>query len=84
MRGPRNEEPSTEDITRFGDEGSQVGWCPECGEEVWDEAESCQACGEWIAGKILRRPPAAQAFQRRLMILITVVTLIAFILIFGL
>ena len=84
MRGPRNEEPSTEYIARFGDEGSQVGWCPECGEEVWDEAESCQVCGEWIAGKILRRPPAAQAFQRRLMILITVVTLIAFILIFGL
>jgi hypothetical protein len=84
MREPRNEDPSTEDITRFGDDGSQVGWCPECGEDVWDEADSCPACGEWIAGTVLRRPPAAQAFQHRLMIIITVVTLIVFIFVFAL
>jgi hypothetical protein len=79
----RDEDPSAEDVARFGDDGSQTGWCPDCAEEVWDEAESCPACGALIGGRILRRPPAAQAFQRRLTIVVTIVVLVVFILVFA-
>jgi len=84
MTSMRDEDPSPEDIERFGDGGDQTGWCPECGEEIWDGAEACPECGAWIGGRILRRPPAAEAFQRRLLILIAIVALVAFVFVFVL
>ena len=75
----RNEDPSPEDIERFGDDADQTGWCPECGNEVWDETESCPACGAYIRGRVLRRPPDAENFHRRMLMLIGLVALIAFV-----
>jgi len=34
--------PSDEDVERFG---SAVRTCPECGKEVFDDAEICYHCG---------------------------------------
>jgi len=36
------EGPSEEDLERFSRE--DTGYCPECGEEVWDDAPQCKAC----------------------------------------
>ena len=79
-----DELPSAADIERFGDDGDQTGWCPECGASVWDEAESCPSCGAWIGGRVLRRPPAATAFHRRMMVVITIAILIVFFVVFVL
>lgn len=80
----RNEDPSPEDIEKFGDDADQTGWCPNCGKEVWDETESCPACGAYIGGRVLRRPPEAENFHRRMLVLIAVVALFAFVLVFVL
>jgi hypothetical protein len=32
----------------WDDEESVVVACPSCGAEVYEEAEQCPACGEWI------------------------------------
>jgi len=37
------EGPSADDLDRFGDE---LNPCPNCGAEVYDQADICPACGE--------------------------------------
>lgn len=37
--------PSAEDLERFG---SETDACPECGSEVYDQAELCHVCGHAI------------------------------------
>ncbi len=80
----QDEGPSAEDLERFGDDGSQTGFCPECGDEVWDATPSCPSCGAWIEGQVRRRPPEAEAFHRRAMWLGVVIVLIAFVFVFVL
>ena len=80
----RDEDPSTEDMTRFGDDGDQTGWCPDCGAQAYDEAEFCQECGNQIGGRVLRRPPAANEFHKRMLLLITVAVLVVFFVVFVL
>ncbi|MDP6479653.1 MAG: zinc ribbon domain-containing protein [Phycisphaerales bacterium] len=77
-----DEELSTEDIKRFGDDGDHTGWCPDCGWQVYDEAEFCQECGNQIGGRVLRRPPAAAEFHKRMMLLVTVVVIVVFFFVF--
>jgi hypothetical protein len=79
----RDEDPSPEDIARFGDDADQTGYCPECGAQVWDATPSCPKCGAWIEGGVLRRPPAAEAFHKRAMLLGIIIILIAFIFVFA-
>ncbi len=80
----RDEEPSQEDIDRFGGGSDQTGWCPDCGAQVYDEAEFCPDCGNQIGGRVLRRPPAATEFHKRMMLLITVAVLVVFFVVFVL
>ena len=47
MTSVRDLGPSPEDLERFGDQ-HQHGWCPQCGAEVWDDAEFCPECGDQI------------------------------------
>ena len=68
-----DEGPSAEDLDRFGGE---TGYCPHCGEEIWDAAPACPACGEWVS--VQRRPPRTAARKRILTTVIALVTLIAF------
>lgn len=39
------EGPSGEDLRRLD---RSMGRCPSCGAEVYDEAQRCPACDEWI------------------------------------
>ncbi len=79
-----DEQPSSEDLDRFGDDADQTGWCPDCGAEVWDEAEFCPECGAQIGGRVLRRPPAATEFHKKMMLLITIAVLVVFFAVFVL
>lgn len=68
--------PSAEDIERFN---RDHGYCPKCGEEIWDQAEFCPACGEHLAGDVSSRPPIEREFRARWFILIAIIILIFFL-----
>jgi len=57
------EGPSEEDLERFSRE--DTGYCPECGEEVWDDAPQCKACGEWLYDGASSRHPVDDAFRKQ-------------------
>lgn len=39
----------------FDDDESDVANCPECGAEVYEDAERCDACGHWFLPDDRRR-----------------------------
>ena len=65
-----------EDLERFG--GDTMA-CPHCGDEVYDEAPYCPACGEPLDESLGARPPAAQEHQRRLTAAIAILLAVAFL-----
>ena len=69
--------PGPEDLRRFGGE---TAYCPDCGGEVWDQAEVCPACGAYLGGPTISRPPHRQVFRQRVLILATLLALLALIL----
>ncbi|MHC4220377.1 MAG: zinc-ribbon domain-containing protein [Planctomycetota bacterium] len=71
-----DDDPGPEDLERFGHE---TAWCPECGAEIWDQAEFCPACGGQVGGRTLSRPPVDTWLGRRWWILVVVVVLAAFL-----
>ncbi len=71
-----DEDPSREDIERFGGESA---WCPECGQEVWDLAEFCPACGAQVGSRTLSRPPVEAWLARRWLVLVAIAALAAFL-----
>jgi predicted RNA-binding Zn-ribbon protein involved in translation (DUF1610 family) len=72
-----DEGPSPEDRARFG---RDTGYCPECGEEIWDQAPVCPACGSFIEGATTSRKPIESWFRQRMIIAVAVVALLAFVL----
>lgn len=72
-----NEGPSAHDIERFSDE---TGRCPNCGAEVWDQAEFCPECGDQIGNDISRLGPIDRDMRNRMFIFIIVLVVIGFIL----
>lgn len=76
--------PSDADLDRFGDDGDQDGFCPQCGAACWDQAEFCPDCGAQIGGRVLGRSLIEHAFQRRLTVVVILVVLVAFVLVFAL
>ena len=71
-----DEGPSPEDLNRFAGETAH---CPECGEEIWDQAEFCPACKAYIAGETISDPPVPHDFKHRMIALIAFITLLAFV-----
>jgi uncharacterized membrane protein YvbJ len=71
------EGPSQEDIERFSSDES--GYCPRCGEEIWDDVSKCPACGEWIQGNTSHRTPMENEFRKKMIILIIALALGAFV-----
>lgn len=69
-----DEDPSPEDVDRFGGE---TGFCPDCGEEIWDQAAACPACGS-ILGETASRHPLAGRARRLWIVIVAVIVLIAF------
>ncbi len=70
-----DENPSPEDIERFSGE---TGFCPDCGEEVWDQAGACPSCGTILGGETATRHPAARRLRRRWIVVVAVIALLAF------
>ena len=70
-----DEDPSDEDIERFDRE---TAFCPDCGEEVWDQAEICPKCHAFIGGQTLTRQPIERWVSRRAMMLIIAVLAVIF------
>ena len=59
--GMNDEDPSEADMQRFS---SDMGFCPHCGEEVWDEAYACPECGEVVEGMVSHQNiPAPSRFS---------------------
>ncbi len=69
--------PGPEDLRRFGGE---IAYCPDCGGEVWDQAEVCPACGAYLGGSTSSRPLHRQVFRKRALILVALLALVALIL----
>jgi len=76
-----DEGPSPEDIERFGDE---TAYCPDCGAEIWDQAEQCPKCRAYLQRGPDRRPPVESWFQNRWTLLVVILTLLAFVFVFVL
>jgi len=76
-----DEGPSPEDIERFGHDG---GYCPDCGAEVYDDADLCPKCGTWITGEVLAEPPDAKEIRGRVKLVVVLATLLAFLGLVGL
>lgn len=57
-----DEDPASADIEALDHSGA---YCPQCGEAVWDDAQSCPACGEWFDDP-LSRPPGSAPSRTRL------------------
>ena len=74
----RDEGPSSEDLLRFGGEGDDPEWCPECGEEIWASSPQCPSCNAWILGRTEIRPTAEVDARKRMKIVIAIITLLAF------
>ena len=70
-----DEDPTPQDIERFSGE---TGFCPDCGEEVWDQAGQCPSCGAFPAGQTATRHPDQGQLRRRWMVLVAVIALLAF------
>lgn len=44
-----DEGPLEEDLDAFGEEtASTTAPCPECGADIYDDAERCPACGQYV------------------------------------
>lgn len=72
-----DEGPSQEDIERFSE--SETGYCPHCGNEIWDNASQCPSCNSWLSEGTSLRDPASNSFQKRFIILIVIIVLTAFL-----
>ena len=69
--------PGPEDLRRFGGE---TAYCADCGEEIWDQAEVCPACGAYLGGSTSSRSPHRQEFRKRALILVALLAVVALIL----
>jgi uncharacterized membrane protein YvbJ len=73
-----DEDPSDEDLDRFAGE---IGYCPDCGEEVWDEAYQCPHCESVIEGRIGHAPVDRAASLLSAKTVIVLVALIVLVLV---
>lgn len=74
----RDEDPSVEDMERFGGD-DQDAWCPACGAQVWDDAEFCPECGDQIGGRTSSRSPVERELQQRWVMVVGLLVLLAFL-----
>jgi hypothetical protein len=72
-----DEDPGSEDIDRFS---SETACCPDCGAEIWDQAEVCPSCYAYLGGNVISRTPAQARFRRKWIVLVAILLLLAFVL----
>ncbi|MHC4415290.1 MAG: hypothetical protein ACYS0G_08405 [Planctomycetota bacterium] len=68
-----DEGPSPQDLERFD---RSTASCPECGAQMWDQAEICPSCGEWV---VAGRPPLKRSSRRGWIVLVAAIVLVAFL-----
>jgi uncharacterized membrane protein YvbJ len=71
-----DEGPSEEDIQRFSSD--QTGFCPDCGEEVWDDISQCPSCGTWLKNGTSHRDPVTNEFRKKMIIIVVIIILLGF------
>lgn len=76
----RDEGPSPEDIERFSND---VGHCPDCGAEIWDQADICPKCYAYLAGHTTSRTPMESLFRRKWVVLIAIAVIAGFVIMFS-
>jgi hypothetical protein len=57
-----DEDPDDADIERLDHESA---YCPDCGTEVWDDAEICPRCRSYIGGNASHKRPEEGGLTRR-------------------
>jgi hypothetical protein len=62
------------DRARFS---SEKGFCPECGEEIYDAADICPKCFSWIDGATHRRRTRLSMGFRKLVVTALLVALLS-------
>lgn len=62
-----DENPSPEDIERFDRE---IAYCPDCGAEIWDQADVCPKCFAYLGGHTSSREPIQRWVHHRTILLI--------------
>ena len=72
-----DENPSPDDLERFS---RDTAYCPDCGAEVWDQAEVCSSCGAYLHGDTSSRPQNARQRRRLWVGLVIIITVTAFVL----
>ncbi|HIA71123.1 MAG TPA: hypothetical protein EYO01_00225 [Phycisphaerales bacterium] len=73
-----DEGPSQEDVERFSEK--ETGYCPKCGDEIWDDVSKCPSCGVWIQGNTSHRDPDFSEIRKKMMVLIIAIIFVAFVL----
>ncbi len=68
-----DEGPSQEDIRRFGGDSA---YCPDCGAEVWHDADVCSKCGNIITGGTRSRKPHDRWLTQRAAAVIVIILVI--------
>lgn len=75
----KDEGPSRQDIERFNRE---TAYCPDCGAEVWDQAEVCPKCFAYLGGETSTRPPIRKTMDHKWLILLILAVLVSFVWVF--
>ena len=77
FRSDPDEDPSEEDQERFGDDRVSTGYCPDCGGQVFDDAEVCPKCFAFISGQVkAQRPRRKGLFHEQWMVVLIVALII--------
>lgn len=70
FRPDPDEDPSEEDQARFGEDRVSTGYCPDCGAQVFDDADVCPRCFAFIAGEIRAKPKGGGFFREQWKVLL--------------
>jgi uncharacterized membrane protein YvbJ len=71
-----DEGPSQEDIERFSK--NEIGYCPHCSEEIWDDSTQCPACGEWLRSGTVHQDSTTRTFKKKFITIVAILVLLGF------
>ncbi len=74
MRNEIDEGPSSADIERFD---RVEAYCPDCGAEIWDQADVCPKCYAYLGGETSRHKPVDLWLRQRWTMFVVIILLLA-------
>jgi hypothetical protein len=72
----RDEDPSDEDLERFG---GDTAWCPACDAEIYEDSVECPKCGEMIEQGLAHRPDQHRPSQQKVTSLTAILLIVAIV-----